>query len=293
MPEVVGGEAPVPLVNEPSQGTPRLEEVGVHGSWLRIWGPIAALVAFQVVVALVCLLMMSGPPRNDFVAGLVIGIVFSQGSLLGVWAALGGKPAPWRLAGVTVMLVCLMWFLEERSGPPDERAWAFIVFVQLLGTAAPVWLARFLGLSVAMAADKPEPLESYRSQFTLWSMLEWTAGAAVFLGMMQMVPKEFWRPFADWQDFALALGLVSVEGFLSLAVLWLCLGARWTGARFAAVGLGAAAMLLVFLVSLPGQADASVIVFVFLQTNVGWLAGSLVVFRFCGFRLIWRRAVRL
>jgi len=31
----------------------------------------------------------------------------------------------------------------------------------------------------------------------------------------------------------------------------------------------------------------------FFGTSLAWLAGSLVVFRFCGFRLIWRRAVWL
>ena len=92
-------------------------------------------------------------------------------------------------------------------------------------------------------------------------------------------------------DTAIILALVGAEGALSFGILWLGLGARWTRVRLAALGLGVLALSAVFL-AFPHGPPAHFFI-VFLLSNIAWLVASLVVFRLCGFRLIWRRAVWL
>ena len=69
------------LRREPDQDAchQRPEDVGVEGSRLRIWGPIAALVAVQVVVAAMSLVYVRHVLFASSIAWIVTAMAFSQG----------------------------------------------------------------------------------------------------------------------------------------------------------------------------------------------------------------------
>ena len=74
-----------------------------------------------------------------------------------------------------------------------DPSYAFIVLVQMLGTSVPLLAARLVGLEVIRSLHDGSSPRVYRFQFSLRGLLEWTAGAAILLGMVPLLSDEFRR----------------------------------------------------------------------------------------------------
>ena len=257
----------------------------------RLVGPLLA-VHGTVAVATVAGMGTALGGGDELLTFLLMSLATAQGSLLGIWVALGGPPTPWRLIGAVVTLVGLMWVLYAAFPGSGVEVWAYFMLAQSLATSLPLLALRFRGLAVALPDPDDSAPQMQKLQFSLRSLLEWTTALAVLLGTLQMTTEEFQKPFTSWQGLAEIGALLCADALLALAALWMALGARSPGARMLMLGL----VLVGSAFAIASTLDDSLLLtwiplFVLLSTL--WLIASLWVFRVLGYRLIWRRTVRL
>ena len=180
-------------------------------------------------------------------------LAFSQVSLMAVWLAWGRRPvaAPGRLLGTWLMIA--FWSLLFRSTVPPGDGWRLmsttlgIVFLaEAVVVAAPLLVARLRGFE--LGDDLPQPLAKAARpgafQFTLGSLLLWTAVTAFCLGTAALV-FDFDR--LDQVSLGYLLPLVMLgggHGLIALALVWAVLGTRWLPVRIVLVGLMIGALVL-------------------------------------------------
>lgn len=229
----------------------------------------------------------ASPAAGTWVGLLIISLSMAQGSLLGIWAGLGGKPSPWRLVGTVVALVALAWALEAAFGNSSAAGWAFLVLIQAFFTAPPLLALQFMGLGLKRSEAENSAVGWHKFQFSLRSLLEWTAAVAILLSAVQMMPEEFrtgyrWREWAAWLVFF-------VDGLLALAGLWIALGTRRLLLRIVLMGIGCVGATAAF--TLIDAADSLLLLFPALYAC--WVVSSLYLCRLAGYRLVWRASVTL
>jgi hypothetical protein len=246
---------------------------------------IGLVVGVNALAAAGCPLLLAEHPRSEDLEALLVAEAVGQGSLLPIWAALGGKRTPWRFAGAVAAIAALTLLLQKFLPGPDAQVWGYFLLAQMIGTSVPLLLLRFFGLRVSRVPAEEVPRQAFRLQFSLRSMLEWTAAVAVLCGMLQVMPEGFRRAFVSirWYEPACAF---AVFGGLAALWLWVALGARWLGARLILLGF-TLPMAGIVLASLGGPAGAST-VFLLPVALAVWLLGSLWVVRLAGYRLRWR-----
>jgi len=198
---------------------------------------LLAVVAFTLADVLAALAL--NPGRRP-VADL------SPRILLAVWLALGGRPvaAPGRLLGTWLMVA--FWSLLFRSTVPPGDAWRLIstmwgmvLVTQAAVVAGPLLIAR---LSGCVLADEPSPAvrkgdRKPAFQFTLGSLLVWTAVVAFCLGTSTLV-FDFDRADEIAVRHLLTMVVVGAgHGLIALAVVWAVLGRRWLPVRVLLAGL--------------------------------------------------------
>ena len=84
-----------------------------------------------------------------------LAIYSSQGYLLGLWAALGGRPTPWRVIAVTIGAAAWGWYIGLLTHGPIATATA-ILAGQMFLVMGVLLLARFLGLRLSKAEPDAE-----------------------------------------------------------------------------------------------------------------------------------------
>jgi hypothetical protein len=228
--------------------------------------------------------------------------VHSSGSLLGIWVALGGSPAPWRFVGATLALaVCVFLCRMVWNESPLEESVLAILFY-MVAISLPLLIARIGGLRVRqldkrnpnlvdtlgrLAQKEDEsvidriPVKRRWPQWSLSSILLWTAAIAVLLSTLSVlgVLREPLIP--------LCVGGI-VLFIMTLVELWLVLGNSWLVARIMVFGL-----TVVVAVALLYPAERIFRVLDFLGMLVVtlmmalWLLGLLYIVRAAGYRLTW------
>jgi len=236
-----------------------------------------------------------GPGR--LVGYVVIAIPPSHGSLLGFWAALGGRATPWRLVVVTVGAVVVMRLLASANfGPVGPEMLVFLLLLQTGVVSLVLMIARFLGaeLTDALRPDAAAPVAPDRQwiQFSLGSLLSWTTAVAVLLATLHYLPRKALEELTSGPDGGAILAAILGAGTLiALGAVWITLGARWPVGRyillFLASGIGIAVMSIVI------GSDEVGTISIFCVTQIVCVTGSLWLVRLAGYRLIWRRRVRL
>jgi hypothetical protein len=184
--------------------------------------------------------------------------------------------------------VCL---LEKGYPELDVRYWGYFLFAQTVGTSLPLVGLRFCGLGIARRKPDDSAPQMQKLQFSLRALLAWTTALAALMGMVQITPREFRETFTSAEEALPVCGVFGAIALLAVAALWIALGARWPVARVTTFGL-AAAGAVVGLFTLQGSSGFLVILTLPCLYGV-WLVGSLWVFRVLGYRLAWRRAIRL
>jgi hypothetical protein len=255
-----------------------------------------------LILAHVALNALAVSPVGELYESVLLSVLpASQGSLLAVWAVLAGKPAPWRLAGATALVALSVWWttLSPEVDPSctDFQSWATWCGLQMVAASVPLLIGRFAGMRIAAvplddsgggAADP-----AWRAQFSIRSLLEWTAGLAVLLGVSPYL--WYWSPSPKpfrWDLILLVFH--TCYAFVALAAIWVALGRRCFATRaillVLAVAGGASAVEAAFC-ALTGARKFDVLSdFLF---HALWLVGSLWLVRVAGYRLIWRGRVTL
>jgi len=254
----------------------------------RRWILIGSLLAVTLLVDFGIVVLLDPREGPTAIEILRLALVCSQGSLLAVWAAFGGKPTPWRMVAAILVCAAYLWLSIPHS---DMDPVAYVLLGQTIVGSVAFWGLRLAGVGVTrISADASacDPAAGGRRlQFSLRWLLEWTTGVAVLLGMLHYLPEdspdEFFQPQV-WIVF-FAPGTV-----VAVVALWTALGTRWLGLRIAVAGVivFTAAISLWLYIS---HADLWKFCFFFVSQAL-WMIGSLAVFRAAGYRvsLRWKRA---
>ncbi len=255
------------------------------------WTLIGPLLAVHVLLGTVA--VWATDAGGPFVQIVAASLVISQGGLLGIWAALGGRPAPWRLLAVLAVLIGCMWLSDvifPHAFFPQVSTWVYLLSAVTAGLA--LLVLRAWGITIVKPGRGDLAAETHRFQFSLRSLLEWTAGMAAFLAAFQMTTEGFlgWICSSVQRTVAILMFYGTV-GLLAGAALGVALGTRFAPARILALGATGAAVVAAVM-HIPGPLPLGEAI-VFGALCVVWLAGTLWLFRLAGYRLLWRGAVRL
>jgi hypothetical protein len=250
---------------------------------------IPGLVVVHLLLHALALLIVIGPwfPSGVWSDTLVVAVLMlgsSQGALLAIWIALGGRRTWLRVILATVgVVVYLAWCRPTRGGFDDlARVFWLMVTLGAMGfSAALLLLARFSGLELTrsgpLAAGRP------RSQFFIRDILLWTTALAIVLSAARFLVSRDWCviDFANVRVGAACAGL----SLIAAACLWAALGQRRLMARLVLLpaAVGAVAALLNAIDGQPWRVYA-----MFLGLMAASLVASLLVVRWAGYRVRWQ-----
>jgi hypothetical protein len=175
------------------------------------------------------------------------------------------------VVGAIVYLRCLV-------SPGDDWQRLAIGHLGVMGVLFLV--ARVVGFELVRHKDLPTA--SRRFQFTIRDMLSWMTGLAVILGALHYMPETLYSSLST-EDAIILLGSYLLVGVASI-VLSLCNG--WLLARLILL-LSTIGLLAACLASLYGGSPVWDFGLLLCVMSV-WIAASLLVVRYAGYRLIWR-----
>jgi hypothetical protein len=241
---------------------------------------IAALVLVHVGLHVVALWTNPDAPDpsvrlSEFFVAALLMLGACQATLLAFWAAFGRGRFIWRVlptvVGVIAYLRCTTWSRGE---------WKELTIGQLGVMGVLFLVARVVGFELLRCKDPPTA--SRRFQFTIHDMLSWMTALAVILGALHYMPQRCF-PIVSIEHAIVIFG-----SFLLVAVASIVFSLRngWLLARLLllplTIGLSAAWLA-------SHASGRSVWYFsLFLGLMSMWIAGSLLVVRYAGYRLIWR-----
>jgi hypothetical protein len=215
----------------------------------------------------------------------------SQGCLLGIWVALGGKSPPWRVIAATGSAAGWTWYMAGLlSEGPVATAISALVDEMFLVTGI-LLLARFMGLRL----DKRES-GSYSHpghlQFSVGQALLWMTALAVFMGATYYL-KDCFGMYFNKREVCFPASCLTV----GLAVMWLVCGRlpsdikirrdriMWVGNQCFAV-LFAIFVGAEWIRRVHGQSEGWEDVYM-LACEAAITAASLYIVRLAGHRLTW------
>ncbi len=265
----------------------------------RRWLLIGLVVAANVLVDISVITL----PPMGFAFMLVVfqcSLAPAQGSLLAAWGVLGGKLTPWRSVAAVLGVAVLGNLCQFVPYSMYIQVCVAILLVCLITTSfllLPVYAAG--ARIVAGKGDESRDVEATTLgvlQFSLRSLLEWTAALAVLLGTLPyLLQNQFWVDEDDAGPLASSWPLVVHYGvpaaLFSLVALWGTLGTGWPRVRLAVLCLGGIAVAVIpGCISNPGEL---LLVLLLCGPHPLIVVGSLLLIRRAGYRLVWQRPVRL
>lgn len=275
-----------------TEGLPPPGEAARIPGPVRRWAAVGWLASIHVLLGLWGMLWMHDEvvDESDLSGMFVISLAMSQGSLLGIWAALGGRGWPWRFVPSVLAIYVAMWSFELVLPDSDGKYWTYFLMVQTIATALPLLVLRLTGLRLVRrlpdgAAGPLEPV-----QFSILRLLEWTTALAILLGLLPATPDEFRTVFNDTEGLWFIFGLFGADAFLAVAGLWVALGVRWTAGRASVLVVAVVAFFIIISILPSAGPDEFWLLPPFCAA---WVVGSLWVVRASGYRLAWRGVIRL
>jgi hypothetical protein len=242
---------------------------------------IVLLIAFHaVLVTLTVLLALKSPEAwlPEWIGEVLLMWFPSQGILLSVWAALGGRGTPWRaLVAMLAVIICARMLLNELD-------FALVLFTSQMMNLTPILLiARLTGLELQHPATRHASGDMQRFQFSLRRLLAWTTALAAVLGATHYFPEDF--DFSDYFNQE-SCAIHASCGLVALMSIWTSLGRRWRVLGLISCGLavGIGTVALEHYVGFLGYLMfARLLIYQAL-----WTTGSLCVVRWAGYKLTWR-----
>ncbi|MCO6455572.1 MAG: hypothetical protein J5I93_09780 [Pirellulaceae bacterium] len=172
--------------------------------------------------------------RDEAVAGLVLGLMFCQATLLAVWTALGPVRLFVRAATglvLTLLLMAAIFFMAKRSTNPVE-AWAISgsLGAQWLAVQVPLWLLRFpFGWSIVDTRRWGHLPQRGENQFGIAQLMAWTLLVALALGIARLVVPDGFNlgsARANQTAVTILLLLLAFNSLLAWPLVWATLAAR-------------------------------------------------------------------
>lgn len=210
----------------------------------------------------------------------VLGIIFSQVTVLAIWAALGRSPIMWRVI-VTLIGSSLLGLALCASIGEMEAEWFVLVWILTVVVAACFLVLRRLRFKLVNVNTSLSP-SSGELQFSLFQMMALlTVVATLAAGGRLLAPR-----MATVGALAFGLAIAFCLGVLALASVWAALGKGNVVQRLIVlilltVGTGG----LVYYVMEATQADPGSIWAVVVVVYASATVGTLLAARSLGFRL--------
>ena len=206
----------------------------------------------------------------------------SQGALLGLWAAFGGRGSPWR-AVLAVLVVVGHYTLNDRYvHSSDMGFWLSIQSIQAIPFILGCLLLRLLGLELTEDSGERLLSDSPGLQFSIGRTIAWMTAIAIFVFSMQFLGDEYLVALTNLPDWAVpaATGLVAIASF------WTILGRKRLVVRLLAL---AVAIGLGTFILRKGVGYLSMEWFaLILACEAIWVLCSLIVVRRAGYHWTWR-----
>jgi hypothetical protein len=248
----------------------------------RIIVGILAVVHFILaVVAYGCLEHLHASQSKWLVYSLFM-LFPSQGSLIGIWAALGRR-TPLRVILTFIGIIICLRVVMSSSFHEIKEAFQ-ISAAQIISITIMLLICRLTGLRIEttpLPPWKPEPF-----QFTILQIMTWTATVAVIMSAMHYFPEDTIRIFPGALQL---LGTVASLGNVALMSMWLVFGKNWLPLRIlatlAAIGTGTWILVLGF--SKDWLHFGTI-----LCLEAVWVILFLVVIRWAGYRMTWHWRLR-
>lgn len=207
---------------------------------------------------------------NEWLTLAGLAVLFSQAHLAGMWIGAGGRSAHWRLIVASACLTVLTWLPEAHD--PLGVCYPGIVASAFIGL-----VARVFGLGIMKDEVGHGERQSQRLQFSVRSILVWTAVVAVLLSLASMAHPDSLR---ELQRELLPVVVVHlVLGCVCTAELGVLLAKRPSWIR--GMLLYCAFMALAFLITGRGHKGESLW---FASSIMAWFAISFVPLRLLGYR---------
>ena len=198
---------------------------------------IKALVVVHVLLHVVALSVelrephLLGEPRDVILYALFM-LGPSQGTLLALWAVLGGGKFLWRVLPTLLGAVAYSWCFQNAG----YGEWLDTTFLELGICGAILLVGCLTGLELARPADSTGVSRPF--QFSIRDMLAWMTALAVLLSALRCLPMNWWHFSLPWM-VVIGLSLTFVGG----ASMFCTLGRGWRLVRLllvpSAVGVGA------------------------------------------------------
>jgi hypothetical protein len=235
----------------------------------------------HIVLGTVCMWTFAALGLGNKLALLLLPLAPCQGSLLGLWAAFGGKGTPWRPLASVLGVVSYCFVVHRYSDDWFLGTWVAILTVQTLSSVAALLLARLCGLELSrQCSDRIETACSVL-QFSLARAFSWMTAIGISLGVLLCLPK-LCHVIGEME-----LRLCLPCSIVAAASFWLALGRTRFGLRLVAVVLSVAIGTFVLGTSNCLWVEFLGIAFE-LMVLAALMAGSLTPVRLAGYRLTWR-----
>ena len=188
-----------------------------------LWGLGAAqlLIAATALVAFEYL-------SSDWILNPCVAIIFAQSYLAGAWIASGDRSMPWRLLVVAALFVGFTWIPSWQL--PDLLIGISPGTIAVLTLLLPL---RLLGFRVRDRIVERQRNTARRLQFSLRSILEWTAASAMFCSLAALVQPAVAEELGNlgWDDLLPLLLIHGPFAGVCAAELAIVLGMRrpWMG----------------------------------------------------------------
>ncbi len=249
---------------------------------------VAGLVAAHVVLHGVALLAIVGglwpnytySPRYIALYSLFT-LGPSQGTLLAIWVVLGGGKFLWRALSTALGTILYVWWFSF-AHDHSSREWLVTTLATMCVSAASLLLARWTGLRLERSCDSRPASGPF--QFYIRDMLLWTTATAIVLSGWRCLPKSA----LDFLQNAVPVVAFVGLGLIGAVSMFFALGRRWIVARILLLPIAVVLTAKFLNASIPGAAPSWYFALLF-SLMVFWIVGSLLVLRFVGYRLAWRR----
>ncbi len=232
-----------------------------------------------------------------FALGIAVGIPFSQVTLLATWNALGNGRLGLRPIGSIVCLIVVWWVgfglpYVASQFPINIAAAGIAMFVQWILVQVPLWIVRLtFGWQMGVIDQQNEASGPSDLQFGIKHLIIWTTFVAIVLGLAKLLVG---KVSVDSQE-AVGFGLLLIcNSLLAWPTLLGSLAYRWMPAALLAAFAFAIAITIAepfVFKAILGEANPMSIFWGVNGAQFFWIAGSMLILRRFGFRLVRPRRV--
>jgi len=264
----------------------------------RIRVVVVCLILVHLLAALCCSVIAFVWMPYDAVGGVFVGTAFAQASLLAVWLALGRGPFSQRcllvslLLAASATLLILPVSILNHGELVIVLLYGGILLGQWLVVQIPLWLIRLVfGWRISTLNSGVEDSGRREFQFGIKQLLGWTAAVAILLGAGRWLIGDEVRETdtdATWSIAGFIFVLAGTNAMVAWPVIWAALARRWV----LVWTIVAVVIVVVLTLKEPdlfrrvGHGGASSGFFWWSNgVHIVWVYGSLLVIRFCGYRV--------